>query len=70
MIRLLSNFFLTFQGKYEQAEPLYLRAIKISEAALGPHHPDVAVVLNNRAEMLNVQVRAKRCSLKKMLLQQ
>ncbi|CAN0351634.1 unnamed protein product, partial [Ectocarpus sp. 6 AP-2014] len=30
------------QGKYDDAEPLYVRAIAIGEKALGPEHPDVA----------------------------
>ena len=37
------------QRKYEQAEPLYQRALKIREKALGPEHPDVATTLNNLA---------------------
>ena len=28
------------QGKYAEAEPLYLRALAIDEKALGPEHPD------------------------------
>ena len=34
------------QGKYAEAEPLYLRAIAIAEKALGPEHPP-ATSLNN-----------------------
>ncbi|CAN0605829.1 unnamed protein product, partial [Ectocarpus sp. 12 AP-2014] len=45
---------LAFQGKYEQADPLYLRAIEIWEAALGPNHPEVASGLNNRAGLLSI----------------
>ena len=33
------------QGKYDQAEPLYRRAIEIGEKALGKDHPDVAIRL-------------------------
>ena len=29
------------------------RALKISEASLGPDHPDVAIRLNNLAEVLH-----------------
>ncbi|CAN0281775.1 unnamed protein product, partial [Ectocarpus fasciculatus] len=43
------------QGKYEEAHPLYLRAIEIGEKTLGPDHPDLAVWLNNRAELLRSQ---------------
>ena len=39
-------------GKYEQAEPLYQRALTISEKALGPEHPDVAKSLDNYADLL------------------
>ena len=31
-------------GDYAKAEPLYQRALKISEKALGPEHPDTARV--------------------------
>ena len=37
------------QGRYADAEPLYKRALAISEKALGPDHPDVATSLNNLA---------------------
>jgi tetratricopeptide (TPR) repeat protein len=37
------------QGQYEEAEPLYRRALAISEKALEPDHPDVATILNNLA---------------------
>jgi CHAT domain-containing protein/Tfp pilus assembly protein PilF len=40
-------------GNYEQARPLYERALKIREVALGPEHPDVAVSLNNLADLLH-----------------
>jgi tetratricopeptide (TPR) repeat protein len=40
------------QGKYDQAEPLYKRALAILEKALGPEHPDVATVLGNYAALL------------------
>ena len=29
-------------GDYAKAEPLFQRALKISEKALGPEHPDTA----------------------------
>jgi tetratricopeptide (TPR) repeat protein len=35
------------QGKYEDAEPLYKRALRIREKALGPDHPDTATCRNN-----------------------
>jgi tetratricopeptide (TPR) repeat protein len=32
------------QGKYAEAEPLYQRALAISEKALGPDHPHTRLV--------------------------
>lgn len=46
-----------FQGKYAEADPLFLRVIKIGEKALGLNHPNLATWLNNRAELLESQVR-------------
>lgn len=46
----------TFQGKYEEAEPLFERSLAIREKALGPDHPDVAESLNNWAGLLEIQV--------------
>ena len=43
------------QGKYEQAEPLFQRALTIGEKALGPEHPDVATGLNNLAALYHTQ---------------
>ena len=43
------------QGKYAQAEPLYQRALKIDEKALGPDHPSVGRDLNNLAELYRSQ---------------
>jgi tetratricopeptide (TPR) repeat protein len=39
------------QGNYGAAEPLYQRALRIRETALGPDHPDVATSLNNLAAL-------------------
>ena len=51
MARDLNNLALLYyaQGRYEQALPLYQRALKITEKALGPDHPLVATGLNNLA---------------------
>lgn len=48
------------QGRYAEAEPLYERSQAIREKILGPEHPDVATSLNNRAILLQRQVRAER----------
>lgn len=45
------------QGKYLDAERLYKRSRDIQEKVLGPRHPDVAVVLNNSAVLLEERVR-------------
>ena len=50
--------FITFQGKLDAAGPLYDRSLAIRKKALGPDHPAVATVLNNRAGLLASQVRA------------
>ncbi|CAN0212696.1 unnamed protein product [Ectocarpus sp. 6 AP-2014] len=43
------------QGKYEEAEPLYVRSLAINEKALGRDHPAVATILNNLAGLLHSQ---------------
>ena len=40
------------QGRWEDAAPLYPRAIAIAEKALGPDHPTVAGLLENYAVVL------------------
>ncbi|CAB1096777.1 unnamed protein product [Ectocarpus sp. CCAP 1310/34] len=54
-----ANFSLAFrvpcQGKYDAAEPLYVRSLAIREKVYGPDHPEVATSLNNRAEFLRHQ---------------
>ncbi len=40
------------QGKYEQAEPLYQRALAIREKRLGPEHPDTTTVRVNYTNLL------------------
>ena len=47
----------TLQERYDEADRLYLRCIKIEERTLGPDHPELAVSLNNRAGLLRRQVR-------------
>ncbi len=42
-------------GQYEEAEPLYLRALSIREKQLGAEHPDTANSLNNLALLYRVQ---------------
>ena len=61
-IRSCCNAFVTLQGKYDEAEPLYVRATEIREKVLGPDHPDVATALMSRAGLMQAQVRGgKNC---------
>ena len=39
------------QGKYEEAKPLYEKALAIYEEELGPHHPMIVQCLNNTAAL-------------------
>ena len=43
------------QGKYAETEPLYQRALRITEKALGPEHPTVAASLNSLAMLYRAQ---------------
>ena len=45
------------QGRYAEAEPLYLEALKIYKAELGDRHPSTAQGLNNLAELYRSQGR-------------
>lgn len=45
------------QGKYTEAESLYVRALNIGERTLGSDHPEFARWLVNRASSLEKQVR-------------
>lgn len=44
-------------GDYRAATPLAERALKLSEKALGPDHPNVGASLNNLAELYHAQGR-------------
>ena len=43
------------QGRYGEAEPLYVRSLSIREQQLGTDHPDVATSLHNLAFLYNLQ---------------
>jgi len=45
------------QGRYSEAEPLYVRSLSICEQQLGADHPLVATSLNNLAELYRDQGR-------------
>lgn len=48
---------LAAQGKYDEAKPLYKGSLAVMEKAVGHDHPEVALVLNNLAMLLQSQVR-------------
>ena len=54
----VSKSCVTFQGRLDEADPLSKRSLAIHEKVLGPDHPDLATVLDNRATLLKAQVRA------------
>jgi tetratricopeptide (TPR) repeat protein len=45
------------QGRYSEAEPLYLQALALWKRLLGEEHPDVARSLNNLAALYDSQGR-------------
>lgn len=47
---------LASQGKYDEADPLFVRAIAIQEKTLGPDDLNLASSLGSRAELLISQV--------------
>ena len=54
----LANLYCS-QGKYKEALPHYLRALKITEKQYGAEHPDVAMRLNNLAVLYDDQGKYK-----------
>jgi len=57
--RLLNQtaYYLHDRARYEEAEPLYQRALGIAEKALGAEHPYVGAGLNNLAALYHAQGR-------------
>jgi tetratricopeptide (TPR) repeat protein len=45
------------QGRYDEAEPLYLRALAAQERVLGKEHPSTLLNVNNLAELYRDQGR-------------
>jgi hypothetical protein len=56
LMNVLGLLFCT-KARYREAEPLYRRTLAITEASLGPDHPDVATRLNNLAGLLRATNR-------------
>ena len=50
-----AGYYLHLRARYAEAEPLYRRALRIREAALGPDHPDTASCLHNLALLYDSQ---------------
>ena len=48
-------FYFNQRAAYVEAEPLYQRALAISEKALAPDHPNVGTLLNNLAALYHAQ---------------
>jgi tetratricopeptide (TPR) repeat protein len=46
-----------YQGRYDQAEPLFLQALELRKRLLGEDHPDIATSLNNLAGLYYYQGR-------------
>ena len=46
---------LNAQGKYDEAEPLYRKALEIRRQVLGEDHPETATRYNNLASNLDAQ---------------
>jgi hypothetical protein len=47
-------------NRLSDAESLMRRALAIDEASLGPDHPDVAIELNNLAQLLQATTGSRR----------
>ena len=45
------------QGRYSEAEPLYLQSLELYKKLLGKEHPKIAASLNNLAEIYKSQGR-------------
>ncbi|MEH2412623.1 MAG: tetratricopeptide repeat protein [Nostoc sp.] len=43
------------QGRYSDAEPLFIEALSMRKRLLGNEHPDVAISLNNLAKLYHLQ---------------
>jgi hypothetical protein len=59
--RLMNQLGILFlsKGLYSQAEPLMRRALAIDEASFGNDHPNVAIRLNNLAQLLQATNRGR-----------
>ena len=61
------------QGKYNQAEPLFVRSLAIKQRLLGPKHSEVAVALNNLSSVYKAQnryLKAEKLLLRSLTMQE
>lgn len=45
------------QGKYGEADALYMSAVKITKRSLGPDHPQLAAIMSEQADLYRRDVR-------------
>jgi len=57
LLLIRTGYYLYGRARFQEAEPLYRRAIAIDEKAYGPDHPEVATALNNLALLLKTTNR-------------
>ncbi|HYW21436.1 MAG TPA: tetratricopeptide repeat protein [Nodularia sp. (in: cyanobacteria)] len=57
MFTRVSDYLHNSQGRYNQAEPLYLQALELYKRLLGDNHPSIATSLNNLANLYSDQGR-------------
>ena len=62
MLSSLATLYLN-QGKYEQAEPLFQSALRISEQVQGPEHPDTGITVRSYAYLLRLMKREREAAL-------
>ena len=51
------------RAEYEQAEPLFQRALRINEQILGPEHPSTAITVRSYAYLLRLMKREREAAL-------
>jgi Flp pilus assembly protein TadD len=52
-------YFYDSRGRYEDAEPLYRRAVAIAQKALRPQHPDTITIVQNLIDCYRSQGKRK-----------
>ena len=44
------------QGKYDQAEPLYVECLELSKAVLGASHPDTLTTMHTDTDDVSIAI--------------